>query len=380
MKVILLPASAELVGVSVHVYNLAKLLYSNGMLDSVACPSEGWLTTRLSESSIPYSILNISHHPKAAVKSAVAVRAFLRTRRTAEIVHLHGRFPLFVSAGALGTYAGLTPVATVHEFSKQYDNGPLHWKQRLETALLRRMKRVCCVSEDLREEVVTRLGRGSLNRVDFVPNWIEPLSCCNGTNKQNASLTAIRRNSKTICAAGRLSPEKGFDVLLRAVSILRSEGKNAKCKIYGAGPEKANLVRLARELNLISDVAIENPTSDLRKILPDFDVLVVPSRSESFGIIVLEAYDAGVPLIASDVPGLRCTVQHGATALLFPPGDHVSLAAKLRELFESPSLGESLATKGRRYLESYASLDELTDAYVRFYHAAQKSSSSEISA
>jgi glycosyltransferase involved in cell wall biosynthesis len=174
-----------------------------------------------------------------------------------------------------------------------------------------------------------------------------------------------------ICGIGRLSHEKGFDILLKAISLLHEEGYTVKCDIYGDGPEKESLGRLADELGIARNIRLNKPSGDVRRLLRNYYVLVIPSRSESFGIVALEAYDASVPVIASDVAGLQSTVLRGQTGLLFEPGSPQSLAAALRRLIDSQALASELAANGREYLQRYLPSEGLNRKFVEFYAEAQ---------
>src|SRR2546429_4636406 len=112
MKVILFPSSGDLVGVSTHVLNLATLLDEAGLLDIVVCPADGWLPKTLGERRIPHIIVTMSYQPTAFIASSFSLLRFLQSRRYASIVHLHGRFPVLVSAVSLAKCRNLNFVAT----------------------------------------------------------------------------------------------------------------------------------------------------------------------------------------------------------------------------------------------------------------------------
>ncbi len=370
MKVLLGTASSDLVGVATHVFNLARLLHAEGSLDIVACPRAGWLSEQLADCGLPYTVLQISPDPRTFIKSNVAFARLLQERKTADIVHLHGRFPLFISSFSLRACRDRTFVATVHQFKQQPADGPLGWKAGFETLLLKRMQRICCVSQDLKDEVIDRIGPGNRGKVDVIPNWIEPL----WARKTGGSLRerSVPANKEVkICAVGYLQPVKGFDVLLEAVHILRQRGWRVGCDIFGSGPEKNNLLAFAAKLGLSEFVSFKSPAPDLRCLLPEYNAVVVPSRSESFSLVVLEAYDAAVPVVASNVSGLRSTVLDGETGLLFEPNNAASLAEKLIDLFSCEDLAARLAGKARKHLENYLPNEKLKKRYSDFYAMAQ---------
>jgi len=132
----------------------------------------------------------------------------------------------------------------------------------------------------------------------------------------------------------------------------------------------AALRKLAADAGLRDAVRFREPSGEVRRLLPTYDILVIPSRSESFGLVALEAYDASVPVIASDVPGLRKTVLDGKTGLLFESGSSTSLAAAVERLMQSEPLAGELIAGGKRYLQEYMPNDRLRSECREFYRKA----------
>jgi glycosyltransferase involved in cell wall biosynthesis len=153
----------------------------------------------------------------------------------------------------------------------------------------------------------------------------------------------------TIGYVGRLIEAKGPDVLLRAVAGL--PGSWRLC-IAGAGPRRARLTSLARQLGLADRVSFDPSVSstDVPRYLNGLDALVLPSLTrpnwkEQFGRILIEAMACGVPVVGSDsgeIPGVV-----GEAGLLFPEGDIQALRSQLSRLLDAPALREDLSKRGR---------------------------------
>ena len=148
---------------------------------------------------------------------------------------------------------------------------------------------------------------------------------------------------------GRLVPEKGVDLLVKAVSGLDAVWRLV---IVGVGPERDRLEVLARRLGLGDRVAFEGDISSTR--MPAFyrelDALVLPSRSrpnwvEQFGRVLIEAMACGVPVVGSDCGEIPCVV--GDAGLIFPEGDAEALGEHLTRLMRAPELWETLSRQGR---------------------------------
>lgn len=149
---------------------------------------------------------------------------------------------------------------------------------------------------------------------------------------------------------GRLSAEKGVDVLLRAMKDVRG----LTCAIIGDGPEKAKLVALAEELKLENVETLGALYgADLDREIARAKAVVIPSRSyETFGLTALEAYAWGKPVIAARIGALPEVVREAKTGLLFSPGDHKDLAAKLNWLAGEYARAAAMGREGRRMAET----------------------------
>jgi glycosyltransferase involved in cell wall biosynthesis len=152
----------------------------------------------------------------------------------------------------------------------------------------------------------------------------------------------------TIGYVSRITEKKGWDTFLRALSLLRSECDLAfKAKIVGGGDQVEQCVRMIHDLGLSSMVSYEGPVA--RELLPDyfneFDFFVFPSRkSESLGLVGLEAMACKCFVVASDFAGMKTYIEHGVNGYLFYPGSHIDLKEKLLEAIELPC-AKSLAIR-----------------------------------
>ncbi|MGH8558726.1 MAG: glycosyltransferase [Methylococcales bacterium] len=163
--------------------------------------------------------------------------------------------------------------------------------------------------------------------------------------------------AKTLLACGRLVPYKGFDVLVRAMAILPVD---YRLRICGTGPLSNSLSRLIRSLGLQDRVELLGFVSDerLAELMAESDVFCMPSvtRAEAFGVAVIEAFAAGLPVVSSSLQGsgLKVINRDGVTGLQFPVGDADALAAAVRRICENRTLRHSMADSARsEFLERY---------------------------
>jgi len=161
-----------------------------------------------------------------------------------------------------------------------------------------------------------------------------------------------------ILAAGRLVPKKGFDVLLRALALLR-ERREVRCEIVGDGPQRGNLQALAGQLGLERMVSLPGWASyeDMPALYHGADVLAVPSVRAPDGDVdglpnvAVEALACGTPVVAGAISGIPEAVRQGETGLLVPPGDAAALADALEQALTDEALRTRLAAEGRRLAE-----------------------------
>ncbi|MFH1230650.1 MAG: glycosyltransferase family 4 protein, partial [Planctomycetota bacterium] len=352
MKIVLIPSSVELVGVSIHVLNLARLLHNKSLLEYVICPGEGWLSEKLCKENLPYRVVHISYKSLLFFNSNIKLFQILKANKSSKIVHLHGRMPLFASLLSMSANKHLRFVATIHQFRDAAKAGLFGWKNHLETSILRHgIKRIYCVSDDLKIEVNKRLGDKHQNKISVIKNWISPVP---KNNKEKGNWPADNQaDYLKIISVGRLAQEKGFDILIDAVRILTEKAIKIRCDIFGDGPETPNLTAQIIKYNLGNIIKLSGVSDRIRHILPEYDILVIPSRTESFGIVALEAYESGVPVIASNIPGLREIVRHEETGLLFEPGNAASLAFQISQLKKSPGNEILITQNARNFVKSF---------------------------
>jgi glycosyltransferase involved in cell wall biosynthesis len=175
----------------------------------------------------------------------------------------------------------------------------------------------------------------------------------------------------TVGYAGRLVAEKGVDLLLRAVAQLSA---GAHLHVVGAGPERARLEHLSRQLGLAGRIRWTSliPSAQMPAMLASFDCLVLPSRTqpnwkEQFGRVLIEAMACGVPVVGSTCGELPNVI--GSAGRLFPEGDVEALARQLRELWQQPDRRAALAVLGRERVIAHYTQRQVAEATIGAYHA-----------
>ncbi|MFM9983804.1 MAG: glycosyltransferase [Flavobacteriales bacterium] len=170
----------------------------------------------------------------------------------------------------------------------------------------------------------------------------------------------------------------GVDLLLRAFQILLSENKTSKIELhlYGDGSQISNLKELAILLHLNDSVFFHGriPPDLVPSVVKQFDILVNPSREESFGVAVVEAMACEVPVVVTRVGGLTEVVDDEINGLIANPEDHQHLAAQLQRLVDSPELRKSLGKSGRQKVLNEYDWNKIMDDVVKKYYLPLKKS------
>ena len=172
-----------------------------------------------------------------------------------------------------------------------------------------------------------------------------------------------------LVAVGRLAPEKGFDVLLRAFPRVQSEIPDARLLLAGAGPERRRLEARAAGSPAIT---FAGHAAQADAFLRSADVVVLPSRREGQGIVALEAMAARKPVVASRVGGLVETIVEKETGLLVPPDDPPALALALASLLKDAARRDAMGNAGRRRVEQNYAAPRMAQQTAAIYEAARR--------
>jgi glycosyltransferase involved in cell wall biosynthesis len=240
-------------------------------------------------------------------------------------------------------------VTTVHGWVHYTRRTPFYYW--IDRQCLPRYHRVVCVSEDLRERC---LASGvSPDRCALVENAID-------TEEFSRRLSPVEAKRRlglsparfVIGAVGRLSREKGFDVLIRSVHRLLKEGLDVQLLVIGEGDQETELRALISQLGDEARISLLGYRSDMRDLYQAMDVFALSSLREGLPNVVLEAMALGVPVVATRVAGVPRLIRDGASGLLVEPSNEAALCGALRRLIGDAELRARLSREGRRTIET----------------------------
>jgi glycosyltransferase involved in cell wall biosynthesis len=182
-----------------------------------------------------------------------------------------------------------------------------------------------------------------------------------------------------VAAAGRLSPEKGFETLLHAASLVRSSFAETNFLLAGEGAERARLASLIPGYGLTGNFLLTGQIKNVPAFFSLADIIVIPSYAEGQGLAALEAMAVKRCVVASDVGGLSETVEDGITGFLIPPQDAESMARVILQLLENEELRDRMGKAGRGLVETRYTLKLMGESLDRLYSSLLWKSETQIS-
>jgi glycosyltransferase involved in cell wall biosynthesis len=314
-----------------------------------------WLAT-LADSGVP--VEPIVAAPRAYLSQWRLLVELFRDRRP-RIVHTHG-YHADVLAGRAARRVGLPVVATVHGFVGGDRKNRFY--EMLQRWALRRFDAVIAVSRAMAAEL--RASGVPDQQLHVVPTAFEADAGLL-TRTQARRELGLADDAFQVGWIGRLSPEKGADVMLRALSLLRDD--RVRLSVLGAGPERERLEALASESGIAHRVDWCGVRVGAGRLASAFDAIVLSSRTEGTPIVLLEAMAAATPIVATRVGGIPDVVGD-AEALLVAPDDPVAVAAAVQAIRSDDAAAAARAVAARRRLAQDFSaarwLEQIDEVYA----------------
>lgn len=350
-------------GVQAHVRQLSRHLQRRGHEVLVLAPgdtpgshADAQIIGRTLNIPTNGSIAQLTFAPSALEALEQAMRDF-----APDVVHVHEPFAL--SVGLKAVWSAPAPVVgTFHSYFARDT-----WQGRLYTAvapLLRstwqRVDSRIAVSQAARHSAKGRLGKGN---VKIVPNGVD-------VERFSSAVPATGLPAgRKLLFVGRLEERKGLRVAVDAFAQLADRYPDLQLLVVGDGPERHAAELLPPAVR--ARVHMLGCVSD--ELLPTYhrasDIFLAPATgAESFGIVLVEAMAAGLPIVASNIPGYREVARQGREAVLVAPSDASALADGVAQLLDSPDEQTRLGTNGLWRAHEFA-WDHIVDELERVYRA-----------
>jgi len=329
-------------GVQVHVRELAPRLADRGHHVIVLAPvrdraDESWVAPVGRPIDVPYNASNAPIDPRPW--SRRRVQAVL-DRFAPDVVHVHE--PLTPSTSMWATLGSRAPlVATFHSGasrSRLFD---------LATPGLRRVARRLAVRIAVSEAAAAFVRERIGGSFEIVPNGVD-------VARFAAASPADLGDGTKLLFVGRLDERKGFPTAVAAFAELARDRPGLRLVVVGDGPDRAAANGLPADVGDRITFLGSVPNRDLPPIHAACDLFLGASvGGERYGIVLVEAMAAGLPVVASDIPGYDEVVRDGLDGLLVPPRDPGALAAAAARVLDDPALSASLASAAQDRAASF---------------------------
>ena len=389
-------------GAQIGLHNIATRLQARGMRPVVAIPASSWLAVRREGWQFPYPLIPLP--PKLTALMAKGARVFLPLMDS-YWSWLHRRFKVDVWHCTYGYPLG---VSIIH-YARKTGNAPhivrcvgddiqvdqrIKYGMRLDKSIDRQVRKwlpkadtLVAISESVAEEY-RQLGVSDAC-IERIPNGVDlqRFSRTVVNSKRVRSYYGIPTDAFLFISVGRNHPKKNIEGLIRAFSNVQGDGQLAVLLVIGPGikdfqslVDKLNLshrVVLVGGTQVLAGRAVpELPSQEILELCKSADAFVFPSFIETFGIAIVEAMAAGLPVVTTNVPGCRDIVRGGEDGLCVSPEVN-ALSSAMNTLLSDVALRKTLAARAKDRAASF-SWDQVVDSYVELYRKVMSADSRNI--
>ena len=313
--------------------------------------------------------------PLLDADAVLRLRDLIRELRP-DVLHTHT-----AKAGAVGRMAAMLsgrarPKVVVHTFHGHvlrgyFDPAVTGVFRQLERSLARTTDALIAVSPEVRDDLV-RLGVAPAGRISVIRLGLDleqrTLAAPDARERLRDSL-GIPADRFVVGWVGRMTEIKRADDLIRAVASVRSRGLDVDLVLAGDGPLRPLLERVAADLDIGAHCHFTGYRSDVAQIYAAIDAFSLTSANEGTPATIIEAEAAGLPIVATDVGGVRDVVRDGQTGILAAAGDIEAVADGLTRLAADTALRRAMGAAGREWVIPRYSVPRLVDDVDRLYRS-----------
>lgn len=346
-------------GVPLHLYRLATRVAAEGAVVQVIClAGEGPVAAMLRRGGVPVLTCN--------ARSALDVRALARLWRLLrkhppDVLHAL-LFHANIAARLTAPLAGMRTSRILCEIQTAE-------RERLWHLVLDNLTcRLCRCEIANSESVLQHLHRSAhipLTRLHCEWGAVDT-AAIQSAPASDRRMLGVGDEELLLVWTGRLDPVKGFEEMLAAFSIVARE-LPVRLLLAGEGPYRTRVEALIAQHGLGDRVHLLGQRGDVPSLLKAADLFLFCSRTEGLPNALLEAMAAGLPAVATDVPGCRDLIRDGDTGLLAPAGCPERIASAVRRVLELPDRGRAMGARARQWVTEHADAADLGKRWIELY-------------
>ena len=349
IKAIQIIADSTLSGGPIHVLGLLQNIDRSEFDNYLICP-RGYLAKeakRIPRVNVSVVEMRSKFDLQATYKISKQIRAIQSGKDpfTKVIVHIHGTRAGFLAR--LSIPRGVKVIYTEHRLDADYRLKNIinyYLQKKILGFLNSRTDAIIAVSSSVKD-FLSQKRLAESNKIVVIPNAI------NAGKSVERELSG--NNDPVIGSVGNLNIQKGQKYLIAAMPKILRVFSSAKLEIIGEGEEKNELSNLILSLGLKKSVKLLGRKEDIKEYMAKWDVFVLPSVAETFGLVILEAMQAGTPVVASNVGGIRDIIKDNKNGLLVDSRNPDKLAASIIKILSDPSQANKLSEEASKGLARF---------------------------
>lgn len=360
MRILQINSARDWAGGEVHTYLLSEGLNRQGLDVRLACRPGSAIDKEFREAGL--TVVNLALKGALDLYSIGKLALYCRNNKI-DIIHAHLGRDYWMAAGT-SLLTGIPAVFTRHVLLP-VKKTPLH-RLMLNTA-----SRIVAVSEAVKKKLV-EAKLVSCDKVEVIYNGLvaEKFSrAIPGTLRSELGLSPVAR---LVGIVGQVSPLKGQEIFIRAIPHIIEHNVDVAFVVVGddfkGGSYLNELRAIAKELGIVDKVFFLGQRMDIPAIMKDLDIFVLGSR-EAFGMVLIEAMAAGIPVIAPNSGGAREIVIPGETGVLLDEYTPPALAEAILRLFDTPEMLQRYGRAGEKRANELFTADNMTRNVINLYRS-----------
>lgn len=271
------------------------------------------------------------------------------------IVHTHHRMAAFYARLLMFCYPRLQHIYTAHN---------VFYGKKLLMRFALKKAAIVAVGDSVKENLKNEYGINK-KRILVIYNAINT-SEKKGVN--NELIDSLRESGNYVIGSiGRLSRQKGFDILIESTKYLKDTCKNIKLVIIGDGEDRNKLEKLAKRLGVTDKIIFLGYQSNVLDIISQLEFVVLPSRWEGLPLTPIETFSQGKTIVATDIPGNNEIVNDMENGLLCIVNSPISLSEKIIMLYKNSDLKKSLEVNAKKTYNKNYNYCNFLGKYKRIY-------------